>query len=47
MSSLPCISIPQSFNVQGHAIVYLQVFTSLSVLDVEYNEKLPKSNILS
>jgi len=37
MTSLPCIFIPKSFNVQEHAVVYLQIFTSLSVLDTEYN----------
>ncbi len=37
MISLPCIFIPKSFNVQGHAVVYLQIFTSLLVLDAEYN----------
>ncbi len=37
MISLPCIFIPKSFNVQEHAVVYLKIFTSLSVLDTEYN----------
>lgn len=37
MTSLPCIFIPKSFNVQGHAFQYLQIFTSPLVLDAEYN----------
>ena len=37
MTSLPRIFIPKSFNGQGHAIPYLQIFTSLSLLDAEYN----------